>query len=66
MYQLGLDDVKEMLGDVRLPGNHQELEVLVHWIQRLVHTEGEDYVRRHRKKLCRDWACMLEFGLSNI
>lgn len=66
MDKLTLENVKELLGISNIPGSRDELEVLVHWTHILARKRGEEYVRRNRKRLFKDWKSMLERGLSNV
>jgi len=49
-----------------IPGSPEEVEVLRAWTQNLVQKKGEGYVRKYRRKLCRDWTRMRNSGLSRV
>ena len=66
MTQFGLDKVKDLLGTENIPGSPEELEVLTQWTQGLVHQKGEQYVRKCRKRLYKDWESIRRLGLSRI
>jgi hypothetical protein len=63
---LSVEEMKKLLDEPSLPGSPEEIEVLRAWTQSLVQRKGERYVRRARRRLCRDWRCMLERGLSHV
>jgi hypothetical protein len=66
MDQLAFDKVKDLLDIPHIPGSPEEQEILVHWTQVLAEQKGEDYIRRYRKKLFREWKFMLQLGLSRV
>ncbi len=66
MDQLTLDNVKDLFGTSDIPGSRDELAVLVYWTQMLAQKKGEDYVRKKRKRLFKDWKHILEMGLSRV
>jgi hypothetical protein len=64
--QFSLDKVKDLLGTENIPGSPEELEVLTQWTQGLAHQKGEQYVRKCRKRLYKDWESIRRPGLSRI
>jgi hypothetical protein len=63
---LSVEEMKRLLGEPLLPGSPEEIEVLRAWTQSLVRKKGERYVRRVRRRLCRDWRSVLDRGLSSV
>ena len=66
MDQLTLEDVKDLYGISHIPGAPEEQKILVHWTQMLSEQKGDEYIRKYRKKLYREWKLVLDLGLSNI
>ena len=66
MRYVSVEDMKRLLGVRFISGSPEEIEVLRAWTQNLVQEEGEVYVRKYRRKLCRDWMRMRDSGLSRV
>jgi len=66
MDQLTLEDVKDLYGISHILGTPEEQKILVHWTQILSKQKGDEYIRKYRKKLYKDWKLVLELGLSNV
>jgi len=66
MAEFTLEDLKELLGKQSIPGSPEELEVFADWTHGLVRSRGKRYVRKHRKRLFRDWESLRKFGLSRV
>ena len=66
MRNLSVEDVKRLLGVRFIPGSPEEIEVLRAWTQDLVQAKGEGYLRKYRRKLCREWTRMRDRGLSRV
>jgi hypothetical protein len=66
MAEFTLEDVKELLGTELIPGSPEELAVLTEWTQGVVRRKGTRYVRKNRKRLCRDWEFVRQLGLSRV
>ncbi len=64
--QLTTENIKDLLGTAQIPGSPDEQKILLHWAQALIDTRGEEYVRKYRRKLIRDWRIVLAIGLSRI
>jgi hypothetical protein len=64
--RMTLEDAKDLLGASMIPGSPEEVEVFLHWTERLIQRKGEDYVRRYRRRLFRQWESLLRLGLSRI
>jgi hypothetical protein len=66
MPKLTPGDLENLLDMYQLPGSYQEREVLAWWIEGILKSKGEKYIKRNRRKLIRDWISILEYGLSKI
>ena len=66
MAQLTPGDLEELLGNQAIPGSYQEQQVLSAWLDNIINTKGERYIKRNRKKLMRNWAEILQYGLARI
>jgi hypothetical protein len=66
MDQLTLEDVKDLFGITHIPGAPEEQRLLVHWTQLLSEQKGNRYIRKHRRKLFKDWKLLLQLGLSKV
>jgi hypothetical protein len=59
MAEFSLEKVSELLGTQDLPGSEQALKILCIRIRELVEMNGEDWVRRNRKKLLDEWSYII-------
>ena len=66
MGQFTLEELKELLSTQSIPGSPEKLEVFAEWTHGLVRRKGKQYVRKHRKRLFRDWEFLRKFGLSRV
>jgi len=66
MSSLTPGDLTELLEYRSIPGSYQDLQVLSAWIEDIIHTKGEKYIKRNRKKILRNWNEILRFGLTKI
>lgn|GEM_PF-5316944 len=66
MACLRVEEMKRLLEEPLLPGSAEEVEGLRAWTRSLVRKKGERYVRRVRRRLCRDWRSVLDRGLSSV
>ncbi len=66
MVQLTPGDLEKLLGNGVVPGSYQEQQVLSAWLENIIHTKGERYIRRNRKKLLHNWVEILRYGLARI
>jgi hypothetical protein len=64
--QLTSEDVKELFGISHIPGAPEEQKILVHWAQMLSEQKGNQYIRKYRKRLYKEWKLMLQLGLSKV
>ena len=49
------EELKALLGDEGLPEKEYELDWLLKWIQEMVEKKGQDWVKRNRPALLRQW-----------
>jgi hypothetical protein len=63
MTELSLHKVFDLLGIDEIPGSDQELEKLCIRIRELVETNGEDWVKKNRRKLLLEWDYIVRQGI---
>ena len=61
-----LEDVKDLYGISHISGEPEEQKILVYWTQMLSEQKGDEYIRKYRKRLYKEWKLVLELGLSNV
>ena len=66
MDHMTLEDVKDLYGISHIPGEPEEQKILVYWTQMLSEQKGDEYIRKYRKRLYKDWKLVLKLGLSNV
>ncbi len=49
------EELKALLGDEGLPEKEYELDWLLKWTQEMVEKKGNDWVKRNRSALLRQW-----------
>ncbi len=49
------EELKALLGDEGLPEKESQLNWLLKWTQEMVEKKGEDWVKRNRTALLRQW-----------
>jgi hypothetical protein len=49
------EELKALLGDEGLPEKEYELNWLLKWTQEMVEKKGNDWVKRNRSALLRQW-----------
>ena len=49
------EELKALLGDEGLPEKESELDWLLKWTQEMVGKKGEDWVKKNRSALLRQW-----------
>ncbi len=58
MLQMALsnpEELRALLGDEGLPEKESQLDWLLKWTQEIVEKKGEDWVRKNRAALVRQW-----------
>jgi hypothetical protein len=60
MAEISPEKVREILGTQEIPGSQNELKLLCIRIQELVDMNGEDWVRRNRQKLLKEWDYIIQ------
>ena len=54
----------ELLGSEDIPGTSDELKILRQRIRELEELNGEEWVRRNRRRLLSEWEYALQLGLK--
>jgi hypothetical protein len=58
-----IETLKTLLGGEALPGTPEELTILATRIEELMRLNGREWIIRHRRKLVREWAYIIEQSL---
>ncbi len=59
---MALEDPLALLGNRSLAGSPAQLELLAHRLDELAAINGEDWIRRHRDELIRQWESAIGKG----